>query len=75
MPTTTTFPPAPPKTEQPWTPTEVAGGYVKDDDLAPYAKTSEVMPSAASISGYDKTKVQALQHDATGALKWVDVQE
>jgi len=62
MPTNTNFPPAAPAPVDPWTPR----------DLTLYAKTTDVMPKAASITGYDATKAQTLQHDATGALKWVD---
>jgi len=77
MPKTTTFPPAAPKTDDPWIPEGVVhtvdlSPYAKTADLTPYAKSADVMPKAASITGYDATKAQTLQHDATGALKWVD---
>ena len=69
MPKNTKFPPEAPKTEQPWTPTKVSG-YVKPEDLTPYAKTADVMAKAASITGYDKAKTQVLKNDQ-GTLKWV----
>lgn len=68
MPTNTAFPPAAPKTDDPWTPENV----VHTADLAPYAKAADVMPKMTSITGYAAAKAQTLQHDDTGALKWVD---
>lgn len=63
------YPPEVMKPEQPWTPTEVSG-YVKPEDLTPYAKTADVMAKASGITGYDKTKTQVLKND-NGTLKWV----
>lgn len=62
------YPPDAKKPVQPWNPE----GIVKPEDLASYAKSADVMPKAASITGYDATKAQTLQHDTSGALKWVD---
>lgn len=69
MPTNTTFPPAPLPIEQPWKPEEV-----KPSALDGYAKTGDVMPKAASITGYSAEKKQTLNNDH-GTLKWVDAEE
>ena len=69
MPKNTIFPPKPIAPEQPWIPSEV-NGYVKPSDLTVYAKTDDVMPNMASITGYDPTKTQVLKNDS-GTLKWV----
>lgn len=72
MPKDTTYPPKPPKVDQPWTPEEVGKDYPTINDLKEYAKKEEAMPAPEAIEGYDPEANQILKHDDEGNLYWED---